>query len=81
MNNMKETRELINWTIESLLDLKDSTEDYKNDNEGALDRIIENIEKCDRFYDNIKKIILENLVETREDVVEVEEADNGIEFK
>jgi len=81
MTTMKETRELINYMIENLLDLKDNIEDYGNNNDGSLDRIIENIGNCDKFYDTVKEIILDNIIKTREDVVEVEETDNGIEFK
>ena len=78
---MEGTRELINSIIQNLLKLKDNIEDYGNNNDIVVGKIVENIEQCDIFYDRIKKIILENLVKTREDIVEVEETDNGIEFK
>jgi len=78
---MIKTREHINLMILNLLQLKDSAQDYENNQDESLDKIIKNIENCDNYYGKIKNIILDKLVDTREDIIQVEDSKNGIEFK
>ena len=68
--------------IRNLAFLKIDIENFvKNpENNDFFDEIIKNIENCDILYDTIKVEILKIIEDFREDIIEVKETDNGLEF-
>jgi len=68
--------------IKNLAFLKCDIENFVEnpENDDFFDEIIKKVEKCDIVYDTIKTEILKILKDLREDIIEVKETNNGLEF-
>jgi len=74
--------ENINNLIKNLVFLGNDIENFMRNpkNDDFFEEIIKKVEKCDIVYDTIKVEILKILKDLREDIIEVKERDNGLEF-